>query len=631
MPKCLDHEPIEGKRRSGMRLQLRYIPGNISEIVSILLPNSILRNQKSSRSHPTAMKPQVRPGFPELHAARRRGTKLFVWAFIFSVFVNLLMLTGPLYMLQVYDRVLSSRSIETLVALSILVAALYVLMGVLDFARGRVMARVGARFQTALDGRLFDATLYRSADPKDHAASRAALRDLDSVQSLFVSPVLLALFDMPWTPFFIAAIFLFHPMLGWLAVAGGLMIVAIALANQLLTSMQVRMAQGAAQRAHTFADQARSGGEVVLSQGLAPNMRLRYIQLRNAALGKTVSANDWTGSFTSVTKSFRLFLQSAMLGAGAYYVIKGEMSAGSMIAGSILLGRALSPIEQSMGSWPVLQRAKAGWRSLGQYLASVPPLPKMTELPVPDAHLSAKNLTVIPPGERAPTLRNINFELRPGEALGVIGRSGSGKSTLARTLSGYWPIAAGEARLGGATLDQYIPDRLGAHIGYLPQAISLFPGTVAENIARMAIDPDSKMVVKAAQQANAHDMITQLPKGYDTFLDGNENQLSGGQRQRIALARALFGDPVLLILDEPNSMLDAEGSDALNRTVKTFKLTGRSVILMTHRPAAIAECDLLMVIDKGMATAFGPRDEVMEKKLKNVEPLRKSISAKVSF
>ena len=276
-----------------------------------------------------------------------------------------------------------------------------------------------------------------------------------------------------------------------------------------------------------------------------------------------------------MTKTFRMFLQSAVLGLGAYYVLKGEVTGGAMIASSIMLGRALAPIEQAMGQWPVLQRAKAGWESLGRYLATVPQAPVKTELPVPPALVTVSSLTVVPPGSKVPTLRNISFQLRPGQALGVIGRSGSGKSTLARALLGYWPPAAGEIRLGGATLDQYDPERLGQHIGYLPQAVTLFSGTVAENIARMAQNPDPAAVIAAAKSANAHDIITSLPNGYDTVLSGAENQLSGGQRQRVALARALYGNPVLLILDEPNSALDPEGSEALNLRGAEFKAAGR--------------------------------------------------------
>ncbi|MFV2051379.1 type I secretion system permease/ATPase [Aliiroseovarius sp. YM-037] len=567
-------------------------------------------------------------GRDELKAGLRRGRMLFFGAFVFSIFVNLLMLTGPLYMLQVYDRVLASRSVETLVALSILVTGLFALMAVLDFARGRVMARVGARFQTALDGRVFEATLRRSIDPQDQAKSRAALRDLDAVQSFFVSPVLLALMDIPWTPIFIAAIFLFHPMLGWLAVTGGVILFVLALLNQVMTVRRVRQSQMAQQGAHSFADQARSGGEVVLAQGMRAEMRERWIQRRNDGLEKSIGANDWTGSFASLTKSFRMFLQSAMLGLGAFYVLQGEMTPGSMIAGTILLGRALAPIEQAVGQWPALQRARSGWAALSTYLAQVPPADERTELPVPEARLSVAGVSVIPPGSRAPTLRNITFKLEPGQALGVIGRSGSGKSTLARTLLGYWAPAAGEVRLGGATLNQYDPDRLGQHIGYLPQSVTLFSGTITENIARMARNPDSKAVVEAAKRSNAHDMITELPDGYDTYLNGNENQLSGGQRQRIALARALYGNPVLLILDEPNSALDSGGSDALNLAVKDFKAAGNAVIIMTHRPIAIAECDTLMVIEKGAIASFGPRDEVMNKMLKNAGNVRQTFKSR---
>ena len=569
-------------------------------------------------------------GVAELQAARNQGRSLILWAIIFSVFVNLLMLTGPLYMLQVYDRVLSSRSVETLVALTILVAALYTLMGVLDYARGRIMARVGARFQTALDIRVFEATLRRSIDPRERLVATGAQRDLDAVRDLFSSPVLLSLMDIPWTPIFIAAIFLFHPMLGWLAVVGGAVIVLTAVLNQVLTARRVRAAQMSTQAAQSFAEEARNSREVVLSQGMRDTMQTRYLDLRDAALEASTSANDWTGSFSAFTKSFRLFLQSAMLGAGAYFVLLGELTPGAMIAGSILLGRALAPVEQAMGRWPVLQRGRAGWQALGKYLQVVPMMTPRTALPTPHARLKAKGLTVIPPGERVPVLRNISFTMEPGQALGVIGRSGSGKSTLARALAGFWPIAAGEVRLGGATLDQYDPDSLGHHIGYLPQSVTLFSGTVAQNIARMSDTPDDALVVEAAQSANAHEMIMQLPNGYDTQLDGTENQLSGGQRQRIALARALYGNPIFLILDEPNSMLDADGSAALNAALRKMKEQGKIVMVLTHRPQAIAECDQLMVLNKGVIVALGPRDEVLDKTVANVRPLRENLGQSVT-
>ena len=568
-----------------------------------------------------------RSGFPELHAARRRGAGLLMWAFVFSIFVNLLMLTGPLYMLQVYDRVLASRSVETLVALTMLIGGLFGLMAVLEFARGRVMARIGARFQSALDTRVFEAALHRSTGTREQSAGTAALRNLDGVQRLFVSPVLPATMDVPWTPLFLAAIFIFHPMLGWLALAGAALLVVLTVVNQILTARMVRQAYAAEQKAQAFANQVQNGCELVRSQGMIPAMTDRYLQWRGKALQSTVHANDWTGSFTSFTKSFRLFLQSAILGLGAYYVLRAEMTPGAMIAGSILLGRALAPVEQLLGQWPVLQRAQAGWKGLGRYLAEVPQTASRTTLPAPQAHVVVRGLTVLPPGGNVPTLRNISFEVKPGEALGVIGRSGSGKSTLARALVGYWPPLAGEIRLGGATLDQYDPVRLGQYVGYLPQTVTLFSGTVAENIARMAVSPDADAIVRAAQLANAHEMILKLPSGYDTFIDGNENQLSGGQRQRIALARALFGDPVLVVLDEPNSALDHEGSEALNAAVRELKAQGRAVIIMTHQPLAIAECDLLAVLEGGTMAALGPRDVVLKKTLRDSGSSSRSTAA----
>lgn len=571
------------------------------------------------------MSSDTKPGMPELRSALGRGRGLLFWAFVFSIFVNILMLTGPLYMLQVYDRVLASRSVETLVALSLLVASLYLLMGMLDYARGRVMARIGAKFQSALEQRLFEATLRRAIGRDQEAKSAAAIRDLEIVQRFFASPVLLAVFDMPWVPVFMIAIFLFHPMLGWVAVCGGGVIVLFAIANQLLTHKRTREAQEDTQRARHFADLSRRGNEIVLSQGMGRAMLGRYIRLRTGALENSLRATDMTGSFSSATKTFRMFLQSAMLGAGAYFVIQGEMTPGSMIAGAILLGRGLAPIEQAMGGWPLLQQARSGWVSLAEYLERTPEIATRTKLPVPKAHLVVSGATVLPPGSRVPTLRNVSFKLEPGQALGVIGRSGAGKSTLARMLAGYWTPATGSVRLDGATLDQYDPDDLGRYVGYLPQMVTLFPGTISENIARMASPPDSAAVIAAAKKAGAHQMILGLPDGYDTYLAGNENQLSGGQRQRIALARALYGDPVLLLLDEPNSMLDSEGAEALNQTVQRMKNAGGAVVLMTHRPAAIAQCEMLLVMENGGIRAVGPRDEVMAQTLTNVDVLKQSL------
>lgn len=565
-------------------------------------------------------------GKRELARARNRGLWLVIWAFVFSMFVNLLMLTGPLFMLQVYDRVLASRSEETLAALFILVAGLYSLMGLMDFARGRVMARFGARFRSALDLRVFDASISAATIPSNRASPSRAMQDLDSVQGLFSSSALLAIMDVPWTPVFLAAIFIFHPMLGWLATGGAVTLILITIVNQLLTRNRVASAQAAGSEAASFAEQARQATEVVRAQGMQASLGQRWEMRRVEALRGSISASDWTGGFAAFTKTLRLFLQSAILALGAWLVLQGEITAGAMIAASILLGRALAPVEQSVAQWATTQRAVRGWSNLGRFLKTVPKEAPATELPQPEARLEVKSLFIAPPGERLATVRNLNFSVEPGGALGVIGRSGSGKTTLARALVGVWQPASGEIRLGGATLDQYGTAHLGRLIGYLPQNVTLFGGTVSENIARMAIEPVASKVVAAAQRANAHEVILSLPKGYDTPVEGIESQLSGGQRQRIGLARALYDDPVLLILDEPNSALDADGSEALNAAIRDFKSSGRTVLIMTHRPMAISECDKLMVLDNGQITALGPRDEILKSMLKNANEVRKTIS-----
>ena len=568
-------------------------------------------------------KSTARNGLDELKAARRESRHLYWAVGIFSFFANLLMLTGPLYMLQVYDRVLGSRSEATLLALSILVAFLYGIMGLLDFARGRIMARVGARFQARLDRRVFDAVLRKSAIAPDTNA-QTGLRDLESIQRLMSSPVLMAGFDIPWTPFFLAGIALFHPWLGLLAICGGALLILATLLNQSMTRTPIRTANQTTHRAEMIGEQIRTESEMVQAMGMRRAAFDRWQASRDASLRAQVAAADLGGGFTATTKTFRLFLQSAMLGLGAYLVLLGELTPGAMIAGSILLGRALAPIELAIGQWPSVQRARQGWQNLSQLLTDVPPEETRTELPAPAANLEVHQLSVVPPGERLPALRMVSFGLKPGQALGVIGPSGAGKSTLARALTGVWRPASGKIRLDGATLDQYDPDRLGTYIGYLPQRVQLFEGTIAENIARLSDAPDAAKVVAAARKAAAHDMIVKLPDGYDTRVSPNGGRLSGGQIQRIGLARALYADPVILVLDEPNSNLDNDGSMALNAAIKAMKAEGKSVLIMAHRPAAIQECDLLLVLDGGVRTAFGPKDEVLRDMVANHQQIQQS-------
>lgn len=560
---------------------------------------------------------EMAPGREELRTARREARWLLLAVAVFSVFVNLLMLVGPIFMLQVYDRVLGSRSQETLLALFVLVAFLFLLMGILDAVRGRVMGRIAGQFQSRLDGRVFNAAIARTAlVPGDQLAATGS-RDLDAIRVFLMSPVFLALFDMPWAPLFLGAVFVFHAWLGWVAVAGGVVLIAMTLLNQFNTRRAVLAAQAATLHADRISDQLADEADLVQSLGMRGAAFDRWSRARERALNAAILAAERSGVYSTASRTFRLFLQSAMLAMGALLVLKGELTPGAMIAASILMGRSLAPVEQAIGGWSVLQRALEARKRLAMLLTTVPPAPERTVLPKPRAVLEANQLSVVPPGQNQAALRMISFRLEPGQALGVIGPSGAGKSTLARALTGLWRPAAGWIRLDGATLDQYDPDRLGQYVGYLPQRVTLFDGTIAENIARLATDPDDAAVVAAAKRAAAHQMILDLPDGYNTRVSQTGSRLSGGQIQRIGLARALYGDPVILVLDEPNSNLDNDGSTALNAAIREMKADGRSVLIMAHRPAAIQECDLLLVLDTGMRRAFGPRDDVLKGIVRN--------------
>ncbi|MEO0683135.1 MAG: type I secretion system permease/ATPase, partial [Pseudomonadota bacterium] len=423
--------------------------------------------------------------------------------------------------------------------------------------------------------------------------------------------------DAPWTPLFLLAIFTFHWMLGVLAVVGGLILIALTWANQ-YTSKELQLdANIASAQSESFTEAVRREGEVVQGLGMRGAVLARWNELRGKSLEKTISASDRTGVFSTASKTIRFFLQSMMLGLGAYLAVLGEVTPGVMIAGSILMGRALAPIEQAIGQWALVQRAQQGWKSLIELLEKTPIEADKTQLPVPRSILEAQQVTVVAPGEQTAAIRMVSFRMEPGQAMGVIGPSASGKSTLAKAVAGIWRPASGVVRLDGAALDQYSDAVLGQHIGYLPQEISLFDGTVAENIARLSLQPDSEMVVEAAKRAGAHDLILGLPDGYDTPVAAGGGKLSGGQRQRIGLARALYGDPAIVVLDEPNSNLDASGSDALNAAISDLKSRGKGVIIMAHRPAAIAQCDLILMMEDGVRKAFGPKDEVLREHVRN--------------
>ena len=567
----------------------------------------------ASTAH-TALYP---PGSGLSGAIWRRNAPFLAGLVVFSVLVNVLMLTGPVFMLQLYDRVLASRSEETLLALFVLVGFLYLMLVALDHARGRIAARIGAAFQARLERAVFDAALHRQAARPADPVARIAQRDLETVQKLLGAPVFLALFDAPWTPLFIALIFAFHPEMGWLAVGGGAVLVALALINQFLLQPPLRLLAQTTNEGDRFRHQIGNEAELTRALGMRESAFRRWQVNRHAALCASLVASDLAGFFTTLTRSFRLFLQSAMLALGAWLVLRDQITPGLMIAASIILGRALAPVEQVVGQWGALQAGRESWRRLSVVLSGAPrPAPRMS-LPRPRAQLSVRGVTVVPPGEARAVLRMIDFDLQPGRALGVIGPSGAGKSALARGVIGAWPPAAGKLRLDGIALDQFGPDVLGRLLGYLPQRVTLFDGTVADNIARLDPDADPAGIVRAAELAGAHDMIVALPDGYDTRISEHAGRLSGGQVQRIGLARALYGDPVLLVLDEPNSNLDADGSEALNRAIRDLKAKGVSVMIMAHRPAGIQECDDLLVLENGAQTAFGPRDMVLRQTVRN--------------
>ena len=539
-----------------------------------------------------------RNGDREIKGALGESRRLFVSVGLFSVFVNVLMLTGPLFMLQVYDRVLTSRSEATLVTLIGIVAFLFLMMGILDHARGRVLARAGARLQAKLDSRVLRAILTRAIAPAERARPATGVRDLEVIQRFFSSSGPFAFFDAPWTPVFLCVLFMFHWLLGALAVFSGILLLVIALINQARTARLQQEVGDAHNRSALFVEQMRAGSETVAGLGMQDAVIARSATLRDELLDRTLAASDRGGFFGVTTKTLRLFLQSMMLGLGAWLAIHGQVSFGVMIAASILLGRALAPIDQAVAQWPILQRVLAARRSLAELLEQTPPEEARTALPMPRAILEAHGLTVAAPGAKVPAVRGASFRLEPGQAAGIAGPSASGKSTLARALAGVWRPVGGSVRLDGAELDQY-GQTLGEYIGYLPQEVVLFEGTVAENIARLSPIARDEDVVAAAKRTGAHEMILRLPGGYDFQVSAGGAALSGGQRQRIALARAFYGSPVLVVMDEPDSNLDADGTLALARAVQGHKKRGGAAVVVAHRHGAFAQCDQVYVMEAG--------------------------------
>lgn len=536
---------------------------------------------------------------------------------IFSGFINLLMLSGSIYMLQVYDRVLSSHSIPTLIGLSLLLLAAYVLQGFLDGVRIRLLARIGARFDEAVSPAAFAAAqkLPLLGFGPEHALQ--PIRDLDRVRAFLSSLGPTALLDMPWLPLFLAGAFLLHPWLGWLVVAGGLVIVILAFLTELKSreATKAQLASGEARQA--IAEACRRNAEALTAMGMAASFQHQWRELNLRHVRNWVAGSDATSGIGAFAKVFRMALQSAVLGLGAYLAIHNELSGGAMIAASIMASRALAPIETAIIHWKGFVSAREGLERLRLVLDS-PDFVETgrTALPAPRQELTAEGLIVAAPGRQAPILQGVSLSLKAGQGLGIIGPSASGKSTLVRTLVGVWRPLKGEVRLDGAALGQWGPRALGRHIGYLPQDVELFAGTVAQNIARFDPSAKDEAIVEAARAAGAHELILRLENGYDTRIGEAGTSLSGGQRQRIGLARALYGEPFFVVLDEPNSNLDHDGDEALTKAISQVRRRGGIVIVVTHRQTAIAGVDHVAIMTEGRLQAFGPKDEILQKVLK---------------
>ena len=534
------------------------------------------------------------------------------WAVgLFSFALNLLLLTIPLYMLQLFDRVLTSRSVETLTLLSVAAAGAILTLAALEAVRGQVMIRISNWLDRRLGGALLGASvtagLARGSD-----ASVQSLRDLQTFRTFITGPSVFPFLDAPWTPVFIAVIFLFHPLLGWLSIAGATLLFSLALINEMITRTLLMESGGASIKSLRLAEAAVRNADVIEAMGMMPNLVRRWRLENDEMLDLQSRASGRSGAITAISRFFRLCLQIAMLGVGAWLVIHNEMTPGAMIAGSIMLGRALAPVEQAIGAWKSAVAARGAYRRIKQQLDAAPPPGKAMSLPTPSGSLTVKDLAYVYPGSSQPVLRGINFKLEPGEALGLIGPTAVGKTTLARLLVGNLVPRAGHVRLDAADVAQWDAVDLGRHMGYLPQDIELFGGSVRENIARMD-DGESEQVIAAARAAGVHDIILGLPQAYETDIGDGGAVLSGGQRQRIALARALYGEPKLLVLDEPNANLDHDGEMALLEAVVAKKAEGVTMVIIAHRPSILQHVDKLLVLRDGTMQMFGARDEVMAK------------------
>ncbi len=546
-----------------------------------------------------------------MSAGVRATVPAFATAIIFSFFINLLLFVSPLYMLQIYDRVITTRNETTLLGITLLAGALLIVYAVLEMLRSRVLVRSGLLFDQQIATPVFNA-VHRGMLRHPAGGHFQALRDVDTLREFLTGAGLISFCDAPWFPVFVAAAFLLHPWFGWMAIIGSLVILGLTLLNEVLTRQHLAEAARAGNRASQNAQATFRNGEVLQAMGMLGALRSVWAYHHAGHLSWQARASDRAGALIASTKFFRIFLQTLILGVGAYLAIQREISPGAMIAASILIGRALQPIEIAVGNWKGFVASRIAFARIKELFAVVGPEPERMSLPRPAGALNIEGVFVGAPGQRSVILQDVTFALSPGETLAIVGPSAAGKSSLARALVGVWPVIKGAIRLDGSELSHWHSEELGKHVGYLPQDVELFAGTVAQNIARFQA-VDDKSVIEAAEQAGCHELIQRLQEGYNTQIGEGGQALSGGQRQRIALARALYGSPSLVILDEPNANLDAAGETALMAALQTLKTRKITVGVITHKVNILAAADKILIMNSGTVQAFGPRDEILSR------------------
>jgi|SRR5579862_1685202 len=546
----------------------------------------------------------------EAFRATRAG---FLTAIFFSLFINVLAFVSPLYMLQIYDRVITSRNTATLIALTVIAAFLVLIYATLEKVRSAILVRLGIRFSTLARSRLFDAVLRGNLLQPGRGHTQA-LRDLDTIREFLTGSGLISFCDAPWVPIFVVGCFILHSWYGYIATLGAVLIFCFAIANELLTRKQLKAASLSAIAANSYASATFRNAEVLHAMGMLSGLRERWLVRQDEGLQLQAAASDRAGHLVASTKFIRVFLQIAILGAGAYLSIEQESTPGAMVAASIIMGRALAPVELVVANWKGFVAARNAYERILTLFGIVPDELEKMPLPAPRGYLSIEHVVAVPPGAKEPVLRGVSFALRPGEVLGVLGPSAAGKSSLARVLVGVWPLLHGKVRIDGAELVHWAPERLGRHIGYLPQDVELFSGTVAENIARFG-EQDETEIIAAAQMAGVHNMIQAMPAGYNTQIGEGGFALSGGQRQRVALARALYRRPAYIILDEPNASLDADGEAALLFAIQQLRQAGCTVVLITHKTNILAAVDKILILSYGQVAGFGSREEILAKAL----------------